>query len=129
MLLGEDNGQDRTKRLLVLDDIERSRMNKKDVMGYVMGYINYYVEHLGCHVVAIGDDGKMMSKSYLDIKEKTIGKEFKVKPDTEQALDSFIKKTDPQGCYKLKERKQLIMNCFITTGHCCPLKIAKRSLK
>ena len=124
MLLGEDNGQVKTKRLLVFDDIERSRMNKKDVMGY----INYYVEHLGCHVVAIGDEGKMMSKSYLDIKEKTIGKEFKVKPDTEQALNSFIEKIDSNGCFKLKERKQLIMNCFITTG-LENLRVLKQSME
>lgn len=50
-LLGSDDPHVKGTRLLVFDDLERSNMNMKDVLGY----INYYVEHIGCSVVIVGD--------------------------------------------------------------------------
>ena len=112
MLLGDESEPVKTKRLLVFDDFERSKMLKKEVLGY----INYYVEHLGCHVVVVGDEKRVDDNDYLEIKEKTIGKEFMVRPEMEQALDSFIKIADPNEVFGLKSRKQLILQCFVTAG-------------
>jgi GTPase SAR1 family protein len=112
MLLGDESEPVKTKRLLVFDDFERSKMLKKEVLGY----INYYVEHLGCHVVVVGDEKKVDDNDYLEIKEKTIGKEFMVRPEMAQALDSFIKIADSNNAFELNSRKQLILQCFVTAG-------------
>ena len=35
-----------------------------------MGYINYFVEHAGCHVVVVGDDDKIPEKDYNKLSQK-----------------------------------------------------------
>ena len=54
-LLGSNNPHVKGNRLLVFDDLERSKMNIQEVLGY----INYYVEHIGCNVVIVGDVAKL----------------------------------------------------------------------
>lgn len=75
-------------KLLVFDDFERCKIDKRTLLGY----INLFVEHKSCHVIIISaeENNEEMSKEILNIKEKTIGQEFKIEPETSNAIESII---------------------------------------
>lgn len=76
-------------KLLVFDDLERSFIPMKQLLGY----INYFVENCGCHVIVIGEESKVSEDDIIileDFKEKTVGKEFEVEPDLDSAISQFI---------------------------------------
>ena len=73
-------------KFLIFDDIERCLIEMKELLGF----INYFVEHCNCHVVIIGDENHLeeLPKAVLgEFKEKTIGKEFEIQPDIEEAIE------------------------------------------
>ena len=113
------------KRLIVFDDLERCKMPMKEVMGY----INYFVEHAGCHVVVVGDDDKIPEKDeeYQAIKEKTIGRELQLEPEIDEALNSFITIIGSKAKV-LKEKKNLIQFCFNIANR-KNLRILRQSLE
>lgn len=111
-LLGSNDPHIKGSRLLVFDDIERSKMDIKEVMGY----INYYVEHIGCNVVVVGDDEKQTNKEdYQLIKEKTIGREFLLEPDVDSAVDDFIEKSRISCKDFLEDNKDMLKACFLAS--------------
>ncbi len=123
-LLGSNDPHIKGNRLLVFDDIERSKMDIKEVMGY----INYYVEHIGCNVIVVGDDDKLANKNdYKQIKEKTIGREFLLEPDVDSAVDDFIEKAKSSSKEYLKDKKDVVKACFLAS-RTCNLRILKQSL-
>lgn len=77
--------------VLIFDDLERSSMPLKDLLGY----INYFVEKEGYKVIIIGDEEKIKKKNEDDssnydlVKEKLIGKTLKVDPDVDFVFDIF----------------------------------------
>lgn len=76
-------------KFLIFDDIERCLIEMKELLGF----INYFVEHCNCHVVVIGDENHLeeLPKAVLgEFKEKTIGKEFEIQPDIEEAIEYFL---------------------------------------
>ena len=77
-------------KLLVFDDLERSHIPMKQLLGY----INYFVEYCGCHVMIVGDESKITDskdkKILDDFKEKTVGKEFEVEPNIDAAIAHFV---------------------------------------
>ncbi len=123
MLLEGNTKNVKGKRILVFDDIERCKLH----IGETLGYINYYVERLGCHVVIIGDTDKINGEDYLDIKEKTIGREYLLYPETEKALDSFIKEADPKSSIFKVEDKKLILFVLGVSGK-VNLRILRQSI-
>ncbi|WP_322803987.1 P-loop NTPase fold protein [Vibrio alfacsensis] len=76
------------KYILVFDDLERCSMNISDVMGY----INHFVEHQGYKVIVLANEDEIHSsdEKYAKVKEKLIGKTFKVNADIKSALTVFI---------------------------------------
>lgn len=85
-------------------------------MKELLGFINYFVEHCNCHVVVIGDENHLeeLSKAVLDeFKEKTIGREFEIQPDIEEAIEYFLGEV-PVSDY-LKEMRDFIIACFKCT--------------
>ena len=123
-LLGSNNPHVKGNRLLVFDDLERSKMNIQEVLGY----INYYVEHIGCNVVIVGDVAKLKdSDDYKNIKEKTIGREFVVDPDIDEAVDSFVNDEYFLGKDYLSGHKDVIKNCF-KASKTNNLRLLKQSL-
>ena len=77
-------------KMLVFDDLERSFIPMKQLLGY----INNFVENYGCHVIIIGEESKVSEKedkkTLEDFKEKTVGKEFEVEPALDSAISQFI---------------------------------------
>ena len=113
-----------TLKLLVFDDLERSHIPMKQLLGY----INYFVEYCGCHVIIVGDVTKVEGENRTilnDFREKTVGKEFEVKPDIEAAIHSFIEEL-PQVDW-LESQRELIKNVF-EASKCDNLRILRQCL-
>ena len=72
-------------RVLVLDDLERTCLEMKDILGV----INEYVEHRHFRVILIGNE-REMSKRFKRVKEKVIGKTIRIEPQVDDALETFI---------------------------------------
>lgn len=108
-LFKSDSESIRGTKLLVFDDIERCQINMKQLLGFINGF----VEHCGCHVVVIGDEEHIDgdSKSAFDeFKEKTIGREFEIQPDIEGAIDYFL--SEVPVCDYLRSQRDYIIQCF-----------------
>lgn len=99
-------------KFLIFDDLERCQVDMK----LLLGYINYFVEQCGCHVVIVGDDSKIddEDKATLDdFKEKTVGREFYVRPDIRGAISSFVNEVPRQEW--LKGQQSLTESVFVAT--------------
>lgn len=96
-------------KLLIFDDVERSMIDLKELLGF----INSFVEKCGCHLIIIGDSEKFDKdkiKILEEFQEKTIGKSFLIYPDTDNALQAFLDEV-PQD-ELLSEYKDLLKECF-----------------
>lgn len=101
-------------KFIVFDDIERCQVDIKSLLGF----INYFVEHCGCHVIVIGDDRQIIDeqrKNLDDFKEKTIGREFTIGPDTPGAVDYFL--SEPHISNYLSVERDYIIKCFNCSGN------------
>ena len=74
-------------RVLVFDDLERSRIPMK----VLLGAINHYVEHSGCRAIVIVHDKKVLDPYFEDSKEKLFGQTLQADPQIAEAFDSFMK--------------------------------------
>ena len=81
------------ERVLIFDDLERCNIPFNDVLGY----INYFVEHQGQKVIILANEDEILknqsgehSQRYKDIKEKLIGKTFKIIPNISEAMKHFL---------------------------------------
>ena len=110
ILKSKDKDNIKGVRFLVFDDIERCQIDIKQLLGY----INYFVEHCSCHVIIIGDIEHCTDKETLnDFKEKTIGREVELSPDSKAAVDCFIKEIPPMDW--LEGKQGFITTVFETT--------------
>ncbi len=99
-------------RVLVLDDLERTSLKMKDLLGI----INEYVEHKKFRVVLIGND-KELPKKFKRIKEKVIGKTIHVEPQVAEALRIFIsQEKDKRTVEFLNSHKDLVFRLFSQSG-------------
>lgn len=113
-----------TLKLLVFDDLERSHIPMKQLLGY----INYFVEYCGCHVIIVGDETKVEDeekKLLDDFKEKTVGREFEVKPDIDAAIFNFVDEV-PRVDWLCGEQS-FIKSVFISS-QCDNLRILRQCL-
>lgn len=113
-------------KLIVFDDLERSLIDMK----LLLGYINNFVEHGACHVIILGDEthvtGDEKSK-LVEFKEKTVGREFEIMPDVGAAVDSFINKDIIPRLEWLAKQKDFILDCFTAT-QCDNLRLLRQCL-
>lgn len=109
-------------KLIIFDDLERCTIDMKNLLGY----INSFVEHGACHVIIIGDETKVEDEEILqEFKEKTIGREFEIVADEENALDCFIKEMELTEW--IVNNKEFILDCFKSTK-CNNLRLLRQSL-
>lgn len=99
-------------KTLVFDDLERSDLELKDVLGA----INSYVEHLGFRVVVIAHDEKLADE-FLQMKEKTFGQSIRIEPQVEDALAHFLREIgSPSAKEFASDYKLQIYDTFIRSG-------------
>jgi hypothetical protein len=97
-------------RTLILDDLERSRIDPSDLLGI----INRYVEHHGCRVVVIAHEGKL-ADLLLEQREKIFGQTVLAVADVEGAYDAFATELkDPYGA--LQKHRAELMHLFRQSG-------------
>jgi|GEM_PF-1081668 len=81
-----------SKKLIIVDDLERAILNTCDIFGYFSEII---IEST-TKVIFIGNENKISEndekkrKEYFQIKEKTIGIEFEIETDKKNAIIKFI---------------------------------------
>lgn len=94
-------------KILIFDDLERSNINQKDLLGA----INSYVER-GFRVIVIVHD-KKMSKKFHGKKEKIFGQTVRVQPQIREAMDSFLSDVDePKDKQFLATHRAAILDIF-----------------
>lgn len=110
--------------IIVFDDLERTNIPVKEILGY----INYLIEISKVKIILIANEKKLTGidkstltendqKTYVDFKEKLIGKTFEIKHDFVLILDEFLKNTNSdilkkhkktiEFAYKKSEKKNL----------------------
>lgn len=112
-------------KLIVFDDLERCLINMK----VLLGYINNFVEHGACHVIIIGDEthaNDEAKQTLVEFKEKTVGREFEITPNMDEAIEYFI--TDGIPITKwFQKQKTFILDTFKST-ECNNLRILRQCL-
>ncbi len=95
-------------RTLIFDDLERSRIELKDILGA----INFYIEQKGFRVIVIAHDNEIKDE-FKKMKEKTFGQVLQVVPDVDTAFESFLER-NPNTQYKhfVREHQQTILEVF-----------------
>ncbi|VVN74349.1 hypothetical protein PS708_00612 [Pseudomonas fluorescens] len=111
-------------RILVFDDLERSKIATNDLLGI----FNKYLEHHQCRVVVLAHD-KKIADSFIGSKEKVFGQTIVITPKTSEAFDSFvknIKSTDTAAI--INKLKSVILDIF-HESETYSLRILKHSIE
>lgn len=99
-------------KTLIFDDLERSGLSLKEVIGA----INSYVEHLNFKVIVIAHDEQLASE-FISMKEKTFGQTIRVEPQVEAALSQFIEDIiNPLAKEFANEFRPQIQGTFLYSG-------------
>ncbi len=123
-----DSSSIKGDKILVLDDLERSRIPLDELFGFV----NSIVEHSNSKVILICDEDKLVTLDkkdelkikYKDFKEKIVGKTFLLKVDYVEITKFFI---NDSGEKILKNNQKLIVDLFVAS-RCENLRIIKQCL-
>ena len=123
-----DSSSVKGDKILVFDDVERSRIPLDEFFGFV----NSIVEHSDSKVILICEEDKLKDASgkdnlkveYKDFKEKLVGQTFSLNVDYAEIAGSFIQET---GNKLLIDNRALIVNLFVASK-CENLRIIKRCL-
>ncbi|MDH4554788.1 hypothetical protein E8F11_06290 [Pseudomonas sp. BN417] len=92
-----------SKHVLIFDDIERCGIPIESLLGY----INHFVEHQDYKVILVANEEEITQKSkdggqknqYATIKEKLVGKTFKIEANLSEALGAFIEESGQSNFY------------------------------
>lgn len=100
---------------LIFDDLERTTMKPE----LVFGLINDFVEHEGKRVILLVNSEKHEWKdTFLEKKEKLIGRTLRIEADMDAALPDFITLMEEgRGKQYLKDHPDLIREVFEQAGH------------
>lgn len=123
-----DSNSVKGNRILVLDDIERSKIPLDELFGFVNGI----VEHSNSKVILICDEVKLieiaekenLSIEYKDFKEKLVGQTFLLEADYAGITSVFI---DNSGNKILLDNRNLITELFIASK-CENLRLIRHCL-
>lgn len=124
-LLTSRNNNEVVTKIIVFDDLERCLIDMK----LILGYINSFVEHGACHVIIVGDETHIdddKKQQLFEFKEKTIGREFEIKPDVVGAINYFLTDDVPLAEW-LTKQKDYILDCFEAT-QCNNLRLLRQCL-
>lgn len=121
-IFNSDDDSVKKGKLLIFDDIERCDVAMKKLLGF----LNYFVEQCHCHLIIIGDENKIEDKViFADFKEKTIGRDFEIEANIDEAIKCFTEQT-PTNEFIVKHCR-VIKRVFSITG-CKNLRILRQAL-
>ena len=111
---------------LIFDDIERSSIDPKSLLGL----INDFVEHRKKRVVLLVNSEKHgQKKRFLKRKEKLVGRTLRIEANFDAAFPIFVDELDNNtGKRYLEKHKEIIKNVFIQAGH-QNLRLLRNSLR
>ena len=99
-------------KTLVFDDLERSCLDLKDLLGV----INTYVEHHKFRVITITHEEKIQ-KGFEESKEKIFGQTILALPQVDEAFEEFVSGVSDQGLsIFLRNQKKNIIRVFKDSG-------------
>lgn len=124
-IFNSDDDSVKKGKLLIFDDIERCDVPMKKLLGF----LNYFVEQCHSHLIIIGDENKIadvdQKKVFADFKEKTIGREFEIEANIDDAIKCFTEEP-PTNKFVVKHI-DAIKTIFSITG-CRNLRILRQAL-
>lgn len=101
-------------KVIIFDDVERCNIE----IDKLMGYINHLVEFFNQKVIIVANEEKILNskkfgKKYRKIKEKLIGKEFKVETSEEEAINDFVEGLKDKELIKnSRDIKRILLEIF-----------------
>lgn len=99
------------KFVIVFDDLERSNLGKKELLGA----INEYIENKQIKVIIVADEDKLKDDEYKEYKEKLISRTIRMNADYSTLIDSIIsnyKEAEEGYISFLKENAELLKQVF-----------------
>lgn len=114
--------EDKKKKdlVFVFDDIERTNINLK----LVLGYINQLLEGSNYKMILLADEDKLKannnsesSNEYINFKEKVIGKTFQINHNTELILKKFIDEHSNNAKVYLNKCFEDIQNIYFKANY------------
>lgn len=120
-ITSSDLNIDYHSNIFIFDDFERCQADKIELLGY----INHFVETMGCKVILICNEEKVDGKEpdsgeseYREVKEKVVGATLSVEPDFSSALDSFVETVPSRITRSLfRDKKDVIYSEFKNAGN------------
>ncbi len=114
-----------TAAVYVFDDIERAKMTADEIFGY----INQFVEHLGCRVILVANEAELeRTDGYRTKREKLVGQTLEAQSVVTDALDSFfLDIVDTEARDHLASVKDQIVNIY-EQGEVNNLRVLKQTL-
>lgn len=117
----EDYLIDTKDHVIVFDDLERSNLDLK----VVLGYINYFVEREGLKVIIIAEEDKLQlilpddNQGWAKIKEKLIGQTLEIDPNVSSVYDSIVYELVGEGGLQdlLNSYKERALSFFDLSEH------------
>lgn len=107
------------RQLLVLDDLERSKVPIAEIFGFIDMFLNVY--HF--HVIVVGDESHISQEEkeiYKQYKEKVFGNTFYIECDVESAVTEFINESEllsPTAGEFYKNNRDLVIDTFYANGY------------
>ncbi|WP_458722854.1 P-loop NTPase fold protein [Pseudomonas brenneri] len=116
--------QVKNDKILIFDDLERSKIDTNDLLGV----FNKYIEHHECRVIVLAHD-KKIADAFKGYKEKVFGQTIVITPQTSQAFDSFAENIkQPSTATTIKKLKPVILDIF-NESETYSLRILKHSVE
>ncbi|MCF6306280.1 MAG: KAP family NTPase [Rhodobacteraceae bacterium] len=98
---------------LIFDDLERTRMAPREILGTINGF----VEHQGRNVIVLANEKKLWGKKNRKEKEKVIGRTLTVVADIDAALDALFEKLGKNVKGFLSESRGIVVEIFEQAGY------------
>ena len=114
-------------KLVVLDDLERCALPLDEVLGYVANLL-----HDGVHVLLVGSEGELRNKhkNYDKIKEKIIGRTFRIPENIDVVYDSIVGDISYKQIQSVLSRlRDKLIHDFKSVPNACNYRAFKHAIR